>query len=359
MTDRYFQKRQDKLRYLLAQQGLDGILISRLSNVRYICGFTGSTAACIITPSENYFITDGRYNEQSKNEVKGFKRYIDVGTHIEIAEKNKLIPAGFKIGFENDFISHSTYEQMNSFFPKVNWQPTKMLIENLAAVKDIHEIEALKTAVEITDAVFDKIQKYITIGTSEKEIALEIAIRFRKYGDGEAFPTIVASGPNSALPHAQPSSRELQDGDLVVIDSGAIHAGYHADMTRTVVMGKPAEKQRDIYEVVKQSQQAGIDAITVGVSCKAVDDATRSVIADAGYAENFSHGTGHGIGLEIHTSPRLSQQSEEVLVENNVVTVEPGVYLPGWGGIRIEDDVLVKSDGAVVLNKTPKDLIIL
>jgi len=358
MTVEYFQKRQEKLRDLLAQQELDGILVSRLSNIRYICGFTGSAASCIITPSENYFITDGRYIEQSKKEVVGFTRFIDFGSHIEIAEKNKLIPAGLNIGFESEHISHSNYEQMTTLFPTVNWQPTKMLIENLAAVKYENEIDALKTAVKITDTVFDEIQQYITIGISEKDIALEIAMRFRKYGDGEAFPTIVASGSNSALPHAQPSSRKLQKGDFVVIDSGAIYVGYHADMTRTIVIGKPNEKQQEIYELVKQSQQAGIDAIAAGVSCKAVDDAARAVIADAGYAENFSHGTGHGIGLEIHTSPRLSQQSEEVLMKNNVITVEPGVYLPGWGGVRIEDDVWVQNDGATVLNKTPKDLMV-
>lgn len=359
MSAKIFGNRQNKLKSVLAEQGLDGMLISRLSNVRYICGFTGSAGSCIITPNENYFITDGRYMEQSKNEVKGFERFIDYGTHIEIAQKNNLISKGLKLALESDSLSVSSYNQLTELFPDVKWESTKMILENLAAVKDKSEIEALRTAVEITDKVFDEVLQFFKIGISEKEIALELAMRYRKYGEGEAFPSIVASGPNSALPHVQPGERKLKLGDFVVVDAAAKYAGYHADMTRTVVIGKATEKHHEIYELVKKSQQAGIDAIKAGVACKAVDDTTRAVIADAGYGDKFIHSTGHGIGLEIHAYPRLSQQSEEILKENNVVTIEPGIYLTGWGGVRIEDNIVVKKDGSEVLNKTSKELMIL
>jgi len=359
MATNIFENRQNKLKSVLAEQGLDGILITRLSNVRYISGFTGSTGSCIITPENDYFISDGRYMEQSKQEVKGFERFIDNGIHIEIAQKNNLIPRGLKLAVEGDFLSLSLYNQLNDLFPDIKWESTKMILENLAAVKDESELKALRTAVEITDKVFDEVLQFFKIGISEKEIALELAIRYQKYGEGEAFSSIVASGPNSALPHAQPGDRKLKQGDFVVVDAAAKYAGYHADMTRTVVIGEPTDKHREIYELVKKAQQAGIDAAQAGVTCKAVDDATRDVIADAGYGDKFIHSTGHGIGLEIHTFPRLSQQSEEILKEHNVVTIEPGVYLNGWGGVRIEDDIVIKKDGNEVLNKTSKELIII
>lgn len=359
MSAEIFENRQNELKSILAEQGLDGMLISKLSNVRYICGFTGSAGSCIITPNDNYFITDGRYMEQSKDEVKGFERFIDYGNHIKIAQKNNLIPKGLKLALESESLSVSSYNQLTELFPDVKWESTKMILENLAAIKDKSELEALRTAVEITDKVFDKVLQFFKIGIAEKEIALELAMRYRKYGEGEAFPPIVASGPNSALPHAQPGERKLKKGDFVVIDAAAKYAGYHADMTRTVVIGKATEKHYEIYELVKKAQQAGIDAAQAGVACKAVDDATRDVIADAGYSNKFIHSTGHGIGLEVHAYPRLSQQSEEILKENNVVTIEPGIYLIGWGGVRIEDDIIVKKDGNEVLNRTSKELMIL
>ena len=359
MSVEIFKNRQNSLKAVLAKQGLDGILISRLSNIRYICGFTGSAGSCLITPNNNYFITDGRYMEQSKDEVKGFERFIDYGTHVEIAEKNNLIPKGLKLALEGDFLTVSLYGQLTELFPDIKWESTKMILENLAAVKDESELEALRTAVEITDKVFNEVLQFFKTGISEKEIALELAMRYRNYGDGEAFSSIVASGPNSALPHAQPGERKLQKGDFVVVDAAAKYAGYHADMTRTVVIVEATGKHHEIYELVKKAQQSGIDATQAGVACKAVDDATRNVIADAGYGDKFIHSTGHGIGLEVHTFPRLSQQSEEILKENNVVTIEPGVYLTGWGGVRIEDDILVKKDGNDVLNKISKELMII
>jgi len=359
MSNQIFQSRQDKLKAILAEQNLDGMLVNRLSNVRYLCGFTGSAGTCIITPDHNYFITDGRYMEQSKTEVIGFERFIDYGTHIEIVQKNNLIPNDLKIAFESDFVPVSVFNQMTELFPKVQWKSSKMILENLASVKDDSELQALRTAIEITDKVFEEVSRLIKIGVSEKQIALEIAKRYWQLAEGEAFDTIVASGPNSALPHYQPANRKFKKGDFVVIDTGAKYAGYHADMTRTVVIGEASKKHHEIYDIVKKSQQAGIDAAKAGVACKAVDDATREVITEAGYGENYIHSAGHGIGLEIHTYPRFSQQSEDILQENNVMTVEPGIYLSDWGGVRIEDDIWVKKERSEVLNKSPKELMVL
>lgn len=359
MNSLIFQSRQDKLQSILAKQGFDGMLVTRLSNVRYLCGFTGSAGSCLITPKNKYFISDGRYIEQAKTEVIGLERLFDYGTHIEIIKKNNLVPKGLHLAFEDEFLSVSQYHQLKKLLPNVKWESTKMILENLAAIKDESELSALRTAVEITDRVYTEILPLMKIGVTEKEVALELAMRYNRYGDGEAYPAIVASGPNSALPHAQPSDRPFQKGDFVVIDAAAKYAGYHADMTRTPIIGETTERHHEIYEIVKQSQQAGIDKAHAGVSCKDMDTATRDVISNAGYGDNYIHSTGHGIGLEIHTHPRLSQQSEEILKTNNVVTIEPGIYISGWGGVRIEDDVIIQNDGCEVLNQTSKDLIVI
>lgn len=359
MSEKIFKNRQANLSSVLAERNLDGMYISNLTNVRYISGFTGSAGSCIITPDKNYFISDGRYLEQSKNEVVGFERFIGDGSHLDIADKNDLFPKGLSFAFESDFVSVSVYSKMTELFPEIQWIGTKMIIEQMAAIKDQSEIDALKTAIVITDKVFAEILELIKIGVTEKQIALEIAKRYWQYGEGEAFSTIVASGPNSALPHYSPADRKFQKGDFVVIDTGAKYSGYHADMTRTLVIGEASEKQKEIYNIVQESEQAGVDIAKSGVSCKAVDSATRAVIENAGYGDKYIHSAGHGIGLEIHTYPRFSQLSDDVLRTNNVMTVEPGIYLPGWGGVRIEDDILVKDNGSEVLNQTTKELIII
>ena len=234
-----------------------------------------------------------------------------------------------------------------------------MLMENLQAIKDESELNAIRTAVEITDVIYDEILPMLKPGTTEKEVANQLVLRYRQESDGEAYNPIVAGGENGALPHAVPSERPFQNGDFIVIDAAAKYAGYHADMTRTPLIGKPSDKHTEIYEIVKGSQQAGCDAAKAGVSCKEMDTVTRDYITQRGYGEYYNHGTGHGLGLEIHTEPRMSQLSTQTLSENNVVTIEPGIYLPGWGGVRIEDDVIIKNDGCEIMNKTSKELVVL
>lgn len=359
MSAEIFSKRQNTLINKLAEQNIDGILLTNLTSIRYLCGFTGSAASCLITQNKSYFISDGRYDVQSKNQVKGLECLIDFGTHISIIEKNNLIEHGLNLAFESDHTSVSQYKAMTETFPNVSWESTSMLMENLQAVKDQSELDAIRTAAEITDAIYEEIIPLLKVGTTEKEVAIQLVTRYRQESDGEAYSPIVASGPNSALPHAVPSDRPFEKGDFIVIDAAAKVAGYHADMTRTPVVGEATDKHREIYNIVKGAQQAGCAAAKAGMSCKDMDNVTREYITERGYGEFFNHGTGHGLGLEIHTEPRLSQLSTQTLEANNVVTIEPGIYLAGWGGVRIEDDVIIKDDGCEILNRTTKEMIVL
>ena len=359
MSEQIFTQRQDNLKNKLAEMGVDGILLTNLTSIRYLCGFSGSAASCLITTDGSYFISDGRYDVQSKNQVKGLERFIDFGTHLSIIEKNNLIQNGLKLGFEGDHTSVSQFKAMQDIFSNVNWESTSMLMENLQAIKDQSELDAIRTAVEITDAIYEEIIPMLKVGTTEKDVAIQLVTRYRQESDGEAYPPIVAGGPNSALPHAVPGDRPFEKGDFIVIDAAAKISGYHADMTRTPVVGEATDKHREIYNTVKDAQQAGCDTAKAGMTCKEVDNVTRDYITEKGYGEYFNHGTGHGLGLEIHTEPRMSQLSTQTLETNNVVTIEPGIYLEGWGGVRIEDDVIIHEEGCEVLNKTTKELVVL
>ncbi|HIB05888.1 MAG TPA: aminopeptidase P family protein [Candidatus Marinimicrobia bacterium] len=359
MNDSIYSKRQQDLRMVLDERGLDGMLITNLTNVRYISGFTGSAASCLITPEGQYFVTDGRYIEQSKAQVKGFERFIDMNSHLSQIKDNNLNPNGFKLAFEGDHMSYALYENMISMFPNTKWENSSMILEDLAAVKDDHELECIRTAVEVTDKVYEEILPMLRPGFTEKQVANTMVSKYREYAEGEAYSPIVATGPNGALPHAIPTDREFQNGDFIVIDAAAKYGGYHADMTRTPVVGKATEKHKEVYSIVKEAQQRGCDIAKAGVPCKEVDAATREYIGEMGYGKYYTHGTGHGLGLEIHTSPRFSPQSEQVLEVNNVMTIEPGIYLAGWGGVRIEDDIIIGKDDCEILNQTTKDLVVL
>ena len=359
MTEKIYIDRQNKLRDILSKNNLDGILITNLTNIRYICGFTGSAGTCLVTPTGKFFITDGRYIEQSKDQVKGFDRYIDMDTNLSIIQKNNLLRNGLKIAFEGDHVNYTLYDAIQKTYPDVNWESTKMILENLASIKDKGELDAIRTAVEITDKVYEEILPMLRPGYTEKQVANTMVSKYREYGDGEAYSPIVATGPNGALPHAIPTDREFKKGDFIVIDAAAKYAGYHADMTRTPVVGEATDKHHEVYAIVKEAQKRGCDIAKAGVACKDVDAATREYIHEMGYGDHYTHGTGHGLGLEIHTSPRFSPTSKDILAENNVMTIEPGIYLAGWGGVRIEDDVIIKHDGCEILNNTTKDLVVL
>ena len=359
MKNLIYEKRQENLRNSLAEKKTDGMLITNMTNIKYISGFTGSAASCLITPKGNYFITDGRYIEQSKEQVVGFERFISMDPHLSQIKKNNLISKDCKLFFEGDHMSFALYQNMTQEFPKVQWENSSMIIEDLAAVKDSHELDCLRTAVEVTDKVYEETIPMLRPGYTEKQVANFMVSKYREYAEGEAYSPIVATGPNGALPHAIPTEREFRSGDFIVIDAAAKYGGYHADMTRTPVVQKATEKHHEIYSIVKEAQKRGCDIAKAGVPCKVVDAATRDYIKEMGYGEYYTHGTGHGLGLEIHTSPRFSPQSEQVLELNNVMTIEPGIYLAGWGGVRIEDDVIIGKDNCEILNKTTKDLFII
>lgn len=359
MSETHFLRRQERLKSVLSEKNLDGMLITNLTNVRYLSGFTGSAGTCLMTPDGQHFITDGRYIEMSKAQVKGFDRHIDSGSHIDIIHKQGLLRNGCSIAFEGDVLSVNEYRHLKELFPQLKWESTSRVVEEIAAVKDDTELDALRTAVEITDQVYEEVLPMIKVGVTEKTIANQLVLRYREYGDGEAYPPIVATGANGALPHAVPGEKTFAKGDFVVIDAAAKYAGYHADMTRTPVVGEATDRHREIYEIVLEAQLAGCQAAKAGVTCKAVDSATRDLITERGYGEQYIHSTGHGLGLEIHTMPRLSQQSTDTLQENYVVTIEPGIYIAGWGGVRIEDDVIIRKDQAEILNQTSKELIVL
>jgi len=353
-------KRVEKLQERLANESLGGMLVTNLTNVRYLSGFTGSAGSCLILDQKSYFISDGRYLTQSKEQVQDMEIIIDTGSHLQIIKDNDLISNGTTLGFEADFLSVNQMNKLRELFPDTQWEATSRFVEEIAAVKDKSELRAIRAAVEITDKVFDQLIPELRQGSIEREVAAKISFAYKILGaDGDSYDPIVASGPNSALPHAVPSDREFQDGDFVVMDFGALYQGYHADMTRTVAIGSVTDRHREIYSVVQEAQKRGCEAASAGMSCRELDAVTRDYITEQGYGDYYVHGTGHGLGLEVHTMPRLSQISDDTLLENYVITIEPGIYIPEFGGVRIEDDVIIQNDGCEILNRSTKDLLVL
>ena len=361
MSEQYFIKRQNNLKSLFSEKNLDGMLVTNLTHIRYLCGFTGSACSLLITHDKCEFITDGRYTFQSKNEVKGANITISSDPHFNVIKKENLLPSNLKIAFDSNNVSHQIYNQLKDIFSSISWEGTSGYVESLAMIKDEKEIDAIKTAVEITDQAFSEVFPMIKIGVKEKEIANQLSFLYRKYGDADAdaFSPIVGSGIHSAMPHQRPTDKKIEPGELVVIDSGAKYAGYHADMTRTVATKGYSEKQKEIYNIVLEAQLKSIDGIKSNISCKEIDSIARDHITNAGYGKYFDHGLGHSLGLEIHENPRFSKVSKDILQSNHVMTVEPGIYLEDIGGVRIEDDIVVQDNGCEVLNKTQKDFTVI
>ena len=355
-----FNKRVTKLNVQLNKQNLDGIYITNLTNVRYLTGFTGSAGSVLILDNINHFFTDGRYTEQSKEQVKNCKIHIVGSSYFKYIANNNLIKEKLNIGFESDNLSVSMFNNLYATINNIEWVECVGMVEKIAAVKDQLEIQSLKTAIEITDEVFTQIIPELKIGATEKEISAKISYLFKMNGaEGDSYESIIGSGWLGALPHARPTDKKFEKGDFVVMDFGALYNGYHADMTRTVVIGEASDKHKEIYNIVLESQLAGIKTAKAGVTGAEVDSACRDVISQAGYGDKFIHSTGHGIGLEVHTYPRISSINKEPLLENYVITIEPGIYLEGWGGVRIEDDCLISKNECVPLNKSTKEMLVL
>jgi Xaa-Pro aminopeptidase len=346
---------------VLAEKNVDGMLITNMIHIKYLCGFGGSSGSLLVGLDNSEFITDGRYVVQSKNEVRGANITIDSIPHLQVIKNKNFLSSGQTIGFDGKNVSHQMFSDISNILPHVKWENIVGCVETLAMEKDKKEIEALKTAVEITDKAFAEVFPMIKIGVEEQEIANQLSFLYRKYGDADAdaFSPIVGSGPHSAMPHQRPTDKKIGPGELVVIDSGAKYAGYHADMTRTVATKGYSEQQKEIYDIVLEAQLKSIQGIKAGASCKAIDTIARAHITNAGYGKYFDHGLGHSLGLEIHEDPRFSKVSTDSLKSNYVMTVEPGIYIEDVGGVRIEDDIVVTDDGHIVLNKTSKDFTVI
>jgi Xaa-Pro aminopeptidase len=353
-------ERVEKLRKKLLKEGINAYFITKRENVRYIAGFTGSSGAVLITPEKNYFITDFRYVEQAAKQCRGFiieKHEDTIYSHVaELLKKLKIDT----LHFEGDALTFKDYREISEKASGVNLVSLPEIVDELREIKDKDEVEVIKKACAIADAAFNHLLKKLTPGMSEKEVAWELEKFMREAGAEDiAFETIVASGERGALPHGVASEKEIASGEMVTLDFGAKYQGYHSDITRTVAIGEPSEKMLEIYDVVLQAQEAALQAVRPGALAVDVDRVARDIIAKAGYAEYFGHGLGHGVGLNIHEGPRLSPKGKAVLQPGMVVTIEPGIYLPGIGGVRIEDTVLVTENGFEVLTRSPKNLIIL
>jgi Xaa-Pro aminopeptidase len=345
--------RGDRLAAGLAERELDMTLVTELVNVSYLTGFGGTNGACLCGSELRVFFTDFRYTERAEAEVEGW----DVVTVTDdwlggIAERF----AG-TVGFEDDQVSVRLLKRLEEKLPEgVRMAPAGGQVETLRRVKDDDELAAIAAASELADEVWRWSIEQGLKGRPERQVAAAAEARIRELGGEPSFPAIVAAGPNGALPHAEPGDREIGAGELVVFDMGAKLDGYCSDGTRTYATGEPGERGRQVYETVLAAQAAALEAVAAGVEGEAVDTAARQVIEAAGHGDRFGHGLGHGVGLEVHEGPRLSQRSEDTLAAAEVVTVEPGVYLPGELGVRIEDLVIVAEDGCRNLSSLPKRL---
>lgn len=345
--------RSDRLEQLLGERELDRLLITELTNVRYLTGFTGTNGACVCGPGVRLFLTDFRYTERAAAEVGGWETLtIEADWLKGITEQ-----LHGRVGFEDDHVSVRLLEKLKERLPDgVEMVAAGGSVEKLRRVKDDGELAAIAEAAKLADAVWEWSLERGFGGRSERDVARAAEARIRELGGDPSFPAIVAAGPNGALPHAEPGEREIGRGELVVFDMGARLDGYCSDGTRTFATGDPGEEGRAVYETVLEAQLAALGAIKAGEKGEAVDAVARGVIAEAGHAERFGHGLGHGVGLEVHEGPRLSLRSDDVLAAGEVVTVEPGIYLPGELGVRIEDLVVVGDDGLRNLSGLPKEL---
>lgn len=350
-----------RLRHAIGDAECDALLVTRLVNIRYLTGFTGSAALLLVLPDELVLVTDGRYRDQSAIELghAGVEARIRIGltpgSQKEMLQEEATGLA--KLGLEAAAVTWAQQRKFDAdWFPDAELVATEGLVEELRKVKDAGEVERMAEAAHIADEALARVRHRLAEAPTEAEFALELDFEMRRGGaSAPSFDTIVASGPNGARPHHRPSGRRVGAGELVVVDFGAIVDGYCSDMTRTLCFGEPASATaRRMVDVVAESQRAGVDAVRAGAEGKGIDEVCRNVIAEAGWADAFLHSTGHGVGLEIHEDPRVSSASTDTLVAGHVVTVEPGVYLPEHGGVRIEDTVLVTAEGCRPLTLAPK-----
>ncbi|PRS87038.1 M24 family metallopeptidase [Bacillus velezensis] len=350
----------EKLRNLFGQLDIDGMLVTSSANLQYMTGFTGSSGLAVISKERAAFITDFRYTEQAKRQVKGFDIIEHGGSLIQTAADTILEYGIKKLGFEQNSMTYGTYASYQAVLQEAEMVPVADSVEKLRLIKSSEEIKILEEAAKIADDAFEHILTFIKPGISEISVANELEFYMRRQGaDGSSFDMIVASGVRSSLPHGVASGKLIEKGDLVTLDFGAYYKGYCSDITRTVAVGEPSDKLKEIYQVVYDAQALGVLHIKPGMTGKEADALTRDHITAKGYGQYFGHSTGHGFGMEVHESPGLSFRSSAVLEPGMAVTVEPGIYIPEVGGARIEDDIIITDDGNRTITHSPKELIIL
>lgn len=345
---------------ILKEKKLDAILVSDPFNMRYITGFRGGEGYVYLSEQRQVLLTDSRYTTQARDEADGFEIVQVDGTADYIKrlygfmqEENVKV-----LGFEDEHLIYVSVKGLQDGCPGVEFAALDGALNRLRIIKNEAELKALRQAEHVGDLAFEEILKIIRPGMTELQVAAELEYSMKKNGAVRtSFETIVASGINSAMPHAIPSEKKIESGDFVTMDFGCMIDGYCSDMTRTIVVGKADEKQKEIYNIVLQAQLAALDAVKAGMKGSEVDKVARDIIYSAGYQECFGHGLGHSVGLFIHEDPRLSPKCHEVLEENMIQTVEPGIYVPGFGGVRIEDMIIVKKDGHENLTHSPKELL--
>jgi len=354
------QARIERLRTVLQEQGLKALLITNETNRLYMTGFTGSSGMVLISENQAYLLTDFRYMTQAPAQAVHYEVVEHAPNPLETV-KDLLVKLGItKVGFEQNDMTFGAYQSAAKALSGIQLEPTDGLVEKLRVIKDDAEIAVLQEAADLADRTFTHILNFLKPGAKEADIALEIEMFVRKNGAAStSFETIVASGERSALPHGKASDRLLQANEFVTLDYGAYYKRYCSDITRTVVVGKPTEKHKEIYQIVLEAQMAALDKIRPGMTGREADAIARDIIQRHGYGDYFGHGTGHGLGMEVHEAPRLSKNGDTVLTPGMIVTVEPGIYLPGFGGVRIEDDIVVTESGIKILTHSSKDLIAL
>lgn len=356
-ADRYAARRK-RLIAQVKSKSLDALLVTSVTNVRYLTGFTGDSSWLIVGPKLSVLISDGRYRTQIAEECPGLDAVIRaVDQKMTACAATELGKAkARRVGFEQDVLTVGLHATVSSAFTAAELVPTSNLVEELRQVKDAEEVAEIRRAISLAQRAFSSIRATLRGELTERQIAHDLEHTIRALGgEGAAFPPIVAVGDRAALPHYRAGNRRVDEAGLLLVDWGATSAGgYRSDLTRVLVTSKLSPKLEQVYGVVLKAQLAAIAAMGPGVSTQSVDSAARAVIENAGFGKNFSHGLGHGIGLDIHEAPRMSPQGDATLEVGMVVTVEPGIYLPGVGGVRIEDDVLITRDGVEVLTSTPK-----
>ena len=353
------ERRLARLTDRLTREQLDGLLVGDAANVQYLTGFSGTSALLFVGLRERLFITDYRYATQARSEVGPLAHIAieEVSLWSGLWQQLAGLANVHAVGFESAHLVHRDFQRLLESGSRWQWRPSVGFVEDLRERKDADEVARIADAVACAERALERTVAGVRGGMTELEIAGVLEAALRQAGsDGFPFPSIVASGPNSARPHARPTSRSIGRGEFVLIDFGARVGGYCSDITRTFVLGQPSERQREVYEVVRQANQRACDQVRPGMVGRDADRLARGYIEDRGFGESFGHSLGHGIGLEVHEAPRLARTADAVLAVGAVVTVEPGIYLPEWGGVRIEDDVHLGADGVRVLTRFPREL---